>query len=603
LNKFSIFLISVSIFLSVSSAYSSTREISIPDKTPTDVYRLALTLEKSVKQLRDEQEIFDAWPLVRQQAESRAPRHVLQKSIEVLEKINRLRQIRKLGPITITAYPSRYITPNEVYDSVERLVGEVDLLLENKIELPTEKTVDRSKKRYEPRDVYTKLWEVSLALDPLLGSYGFTPSDVYAQARYVNELIRFLRLSQNLPEIKALPERQHNRHPNHALQAAYHLLARINRAERNLWMQPEPVPVVPRRVIRPTEVFDALQIVIAELRRITFRLGIERNIPLPQVESGKSPADVIQLLNWAEGAMPQFEPGSQLYQYNPQSLSRKPADVLDVARQIEQGLMHYQQQRGIRAAAPEVALTEGLAPKHVYQKTLANLKKVDRLRQQTGLGEMVVPDYPLRAITPNEVYDLATRLRDELEIVYQHSGVRNVPATVAVSLQADRITPSDVYRQMEGLSMLLDTALGSNGYPLRDLYRATTAINSELLLLVRYRGRDGEVALPELSSYATESQVLEAAHEVLKLVEMVQYRTGLVGDHVPRQAISGRVSLSDLFNTVDVISTELVSLKLQLGITERAALEPDTGLQPGLEQVLVQLQLAQSLLKQRLLEE
>lgn len=592
-------------FLAVTEGLANSREVNIPDKTPTDVYRLVLQLEQQVRQLRADNSVLSDWPQVNTDSveHPRSPRHVLQKSIEVLEKLNRLRQIRKQGAITIPPFPSRYITPNEVYDAVDRLVDEVVVLAgtERKVTALLKARADGS--RYTPTDVYGKLWEVSLALDPLLGIRGFSPSDVYAQAQYVVNIVKFLRLSQNLSDDVAMPERQPDLHPNHALGASYQLLASINQAERNLWMQPEPVPDVPRRVIRPTEVFDALQIVIAELKRIKFRLGVERNIPLPEVEGRKSPSDVVQLLNWAQAAMPQFELQRPLFQYDQSGLSRKPADVMNVANQIDQGLRIYQQERGIRTAPQQAPLTPALAPKHVYQKTLANLDKVARLRLQVGLGDTVVPAYPLRSITPNEVYELAIRLRDELALVYDTSGI--APATLGAPIAdaaAHEVTPSDVYRQMWNISYRLDTILGPTGYSLQDLYLQTRLINDELLLLVQHLDRQQSLSPPPLLPGITAEQVLAAAEQLLELTERAQLRAGLVGGQIPRPAISDRITTGDLFNTVGVIRTELATLKLQLGVVQSTKRRVLSG-KASLADVYQQLLHGQQLLRQCLLEE
>ncbi|MCV6590646.1 MAG: hypothetical protein OIF57_16710 [Marinobacterium sp.] len=616
-----LFLLSVLCLPSLLQA--GTREIIIPDRTPTDVYHRVLELEQRVIQLRDEQDIFDAWPRTIDGAEAltRSPRHVLQKSIEVLEKINRLRGIRGQGAITIARYPSRYITPNDVYDSVDRLVPEVEFLLQTRPQSAGISVNPDQRRGYTPSDVYRKLWEISLALDPLIGVHGFSPSDVYARARYVAELIRFLRLSQNLPDNIPLPERQNGRHPNHALQAAYDLLARISQAERNLWMQPEQVPEVPRRVIRPTEVYDALQVVIAELQRIKYRLGVERELPLPDVEPGKSPADVEQVLIWAAQAMPQFEPQRPLLQYDQASLLRQPADVLQVASHIYRGLRHYQQQRGIRQQPQQSSLTQGLEPRHVYQKTLVNLDKVVRLREQVGLGVTAVPVYPLRAITPSEVYELAIRLRDELELVYHSTGITAVPEPQIMPVYSiqQQVTPSDVYRQMWDVSLLLDVVLGPAGYSIKDLYLAAVNVNRELKLLAQHLHRWHPLELPVLKEGVDAEQVLLAARGLLDLTEQAQQRAGLVGGQVPQPVITKRPDIGELFNTMGVISTELVALKLQLGVTQqvvksqvvKSAVTPEnavpgvTPAEPGvtLAQVEQQLRYGQRLIRTRLLED
>lgn len=72
---------------------------------------------------------------------------------------------------------------------------------------------------------------------------------------------------------------------------------------------------------------------------------------------------------------------------------------------------------------------------------------------------------------------------------------------------------------------------------------------------------------------------------------------------IPRPAIDGKISVSDLFNTVEVIRTELLTLKVQLGITRQITPVVAKKLDVGLLQVYQQLAFSQQLISQRLLEE
>jgi len=93
------------------------------DKTPQDTYRLTVTLADAVRALRQQQGVKVAWPAVVVKGHKGA-RHEYQKALEVLSKINRYRIIHKLGPLATPYYPSREITPNEVYDLIQRLINE-----------------------------------------------------------------------------------------------------------------------------------------------------------------------------------------------------------------------------------------------------------------------------------------------------------------------------------------------------------------------------------------------------------------------------------------------------------------------------------------------
>ncbi len=383
---------------------------------PADVYACLLQAKKEVELLRRQARVRQRWPRVEKQPD-RYPRHVLQKCYEVLEKINRLRSIEGMGPITIPQYPTRRITPNEVLTAAKRMLAELRLLTRGQEHVSHPAPSPRPRRRVGYGDNYAMLQEISLALDPVMGVRGFSPDDVFAQSIRVLNNARFLRMSQNLSLDIPAPPRGRGGRSNHALIAAVALLDKIARAEHNLWMKPCRVPPIPRRRIEPNEVYDSLQIVLAELQRIKYRLGLERHFPIPVVERGKTPDDVIRNLKWAKALLPEFSIEQPLIQYDPATLSKTPDDVYRVAEQINRALVRYRRLRGIRVPPRDIIPMPGRQPKHVYQKTLECLWKVNRLRKQLGLGPTAIPDFPLRRITPNEVYDLAVRLRAELGLI------------------------------------------------------------------------------------------------------------------------------------------------------------------------------------------
>ncbi|MCP5005428.1 MAG: hypothetical protein GY941_16050 [Planctomycetes bacterium] len=131
-------------------------EITV-NKTPDDVYARVMVLKEEVAVLREESEIKDEWPWMEEQR-GKLPRHVLQKTLEILDKINRLRRIRGMGAITVPLYPSREISPDEVFDMVERLVGEINFFLTN-----IKPEVVQAVSGKSPNDVYRELWGISRA--------------------------------------------------------------------------------------------------------------------------------------------------------------------------------------------------------------------------------------------------------------------------------------------------------------------------------------------------------------------------------------------------------------------------------------------------------
>ncbi len=539
----------------------------VVNKTPNDVYVQARLLKDKVELLREENKALYPWPPVSLQ-QGKAPRHVLQKALEILGKVNRYRVISGMGEVSVPRFPGRGITPDEVYDTVVRLVDELDLLLEPGGDSHRQLSSIAGK---SSSDVYQVLWEVSHALDPALAIRGFNPSDVFARSRHLLDLVKFLRRSQNLPMDVPKPERTTGRYPNHALAAVYRLQKGISIAEKNLWMEPLDVLEIPQRVITPTDVFDALGIVLAELQRIKYRLGLERNFTTPPLKSGKTPDDVIQILEWALRMMPDFSPGRPVVQFSRSQLAKTPSHVFTVTEYTRKRLERYRRVRGIRTLTRTPPAVQGLKPRHVYQKCLESLEKAERLRRQIGLGPTAVLRHPLRDITPTEVYDLAIRLDEDLGILFRHIGMEHKVYSSALDATVfSNKTSSDVYRNMWQISLLLDTVLGTEGFTPGDVYPQAQMVLAETRIIAGKLGYTPEMPTPDQRPGTEPRDVFELSIDLQKQIQQAQRRAGMRDIGLLSVPVAGNITPSDVNNQVRLILAELVVLKLFLGITEVA---------------------------------
>ena len=280
----------------------NTLLFAIKEKTPSDVYAQAYLLKQKVIYLRDKNNIKESFPEVGKQNE-KAPRHVLQKSLEVLSKINRYRKNKNYGQISIPNYPSRKITPSDVYIYTKRLNEEISPFCD--ISFLQDLNVKEFKGK-TPSDVYEILWNVSLGFDKLLGIGGFNPTDVYEQSQTIVAIAKFLRQSQGeFGEIKK-PEIKKELHPNHALNTSYKLLKKIAKIQKKLWMKPTKVPYKLYKETTPTQVYDSLQNIIAEMQRLKTRLGVERYFEIKHITDDKTPSDVVANLLYAKALLPSF---------------------------------------------------------------------------------------------------------------------------------------------------------------------------------------------------------------------------------------------------------------------------------------------------------
>ncbi len=580
-------------FCALSMVMLLPSAVAIGNKTPSDAYQRVMQLKQQVIVLREFSNVTATWPSVEKHP-GLAPRHVLQKSLEVLDKIKRLRRIRKMGPITVPLFPTRNITPNEVYDMVGRLIGELALFSELKDVALAKEIVVTGK---TPSDVYQELWNISLAMNPLLGVRGLKPTDVYSQSAKILEQVKFLRVSQSLTLDVPPPLMTEGKRPNHTLQQAYRLLAAISQAEHNLWIEPINVPKVPRREIKPGEVYDALLIVQAELERVKFRLGIERDIAVPEVEGQKTPDDVLYNLVWATALMPRFENDVPIKQYPRESLNKTPNHLYALTEHIIEELIEYRKQRGIQVMPRHIPGQSNLQALNIYQKTLHVMDKVSRVREQEGLGVLALPQGHLRQTTLTEVYDLMIRLDAELQILYEKVGMSAKLAELdRVRLYTNK-TESDVFQKMWSISYLLDPVLGSEGYTPTDVFKLAQRVVEDLMIIGRATERTTEgFTLRPLIHGTQPEDVLAQAHLITILLKKLKLRVGLLDKALPLSPAPEKITPDDVHNSIELILSELENVKIHLGISEIPQLEPDPR-EKHPSHVLQQLQLATRLLQ------
>ena len=530
-------------------------------KTPSDVYSESLVLKQQVESLRHENGIQEPLPQVAQQ-HNKLPRHVLQKTLEILTKVNKYREIHNYGRITVPSVPARKITPQDVYNNVARLSEEVSYLL-------TQKNKKFSFKQYHnktPSDVYRVLWSISLGFDALLGQ-GFTPTDVYIKSQQIVERIKFLRKSQREESNIPLPTKRPNLHPNHALYASINLLKKIHYDEKKLWMKPVPVPNVPQKVISPTEVYDSLQTVQAELKRITRRIGLEASFPPKEIKEKKTPSDVVQNLEYASALMPAFDFSHPLNQYPQDSLVKTPNDVYALSEFILNKVAIIKDKSGIKLRAKKAPFVYGLQPIYVYVKGIENIEKVERLKILNGFHPSQIPDSPNTKITPSEVYELISRLDEEINLLYNSKkydyhllAYRDYPD----KKEYQDKTPSDVYHNLWQLSYELDTILNQQYTP-NETFVLASKLKKDVTILARTLIK-GKIDV-KLKKYDTKSprDVFYKSLGLMKTLEKIKQRGDVnsVSISIPK---SKDITPNSVYNALRIINGTVSELHVHYDI-------------------------------------
>jgi len=457
------YLIKLSKNILLSLVILSTSLLAIKQKTPSDVYAQAYLLKQKLIYLRTQSNIDDKFPSVGKQ-KAKAPRHVLQKALEVLSKINRYRINHQYGQISIPSYPSRKITPSDVYIYTKRLNEEISPFCENDF---LKKLKIQTFKNKTPSDVYEILWNVSLGFDKLLGIGGFTPTDVYEQSETIVAIAKFLRQSQGEFDQIKKPLLKKGLHPNHALNTSYKLLDKIAKVQKKLWLKPTKVPKKVYKVITPTQVYDSLQNIIAELQRLKTRLGLERYFEVKHITEDKTPSDVVANLLYAKALLPNFNFDKSISQYDKKLLKKTPNEVYGLSEDIINKLTSIAVYKGINIDTSKPQYIYGLKPKHVYQKSIEAIEKAIKFKTKEGFYKSNVPDQPFRTITPSEVYEQVERLNSTITLILKKNYDKSTQPYKYIfnKPKYSGKTPSDVYNNLWLISKILDQLVGTTYTP------------------------------------------------------------------------------------------------------------------------------------------
>ncbi|SFV62958.1 hypothetical protein MNB_SM-5-783 [hydrothermal vent metagenome] len=540
----------------------STITVYAKEKTPSDIYSQVIVLKKMIIDLRKENNINTPLIPVEVQHDKKA-RHVLQKTLEVLTKINKYREIHHYGLISVPPVPPRRITLQNVYQNIIRLKEEIRYLLKNK----NKKYSFQQFHNKTSSDVYQQLWSVSLGFDKLLGQ-GFTPTDVYIQSQQIVEAIKFLRTSQRQYNNDIIiPKKRENLHPNHALYASVELLKKIHKDEKKLWMKPVPIPEIEQKVISPTEVYDSLQTVKAEIKRITRRLGLEATFPPKKPQEKKTPSDVVQNLEYAKALLPTFDFDRKLNQYPQNSLVKTPNDVYALSEFILHKIAIIKDKSGIKLRAKKAPYVYGLRPIYVYLKGIENLEKVAKLKIMNGFLPSQIPDSPNRKITPSEVYEIILRLDDEINLLY-NSKKYNYNLVAYRNFLDKKIyqdkTPSDVYHNLWQLSYELDTILNKEYTP-NETYILASKIKKDISYLATYLTKREINILQKSHETKSPRDVFKQSLLLMKRLDAIKRRGNLQSPSItiPKDKI---ITPNSVYNALRIIGGTISELHIYYDI-------------------------------------
>ena len=257
--------------------------------TPSHVYQITSDLISEIDILRDAMGVT-VYPVEAEPAEDRAPIHTYAKSLEVLEKISAAQKRMGMKPAKIAQIPVKDIAPKDVYKSVQNCIAEVRRMKE---QLVIEEAI-----RPAPLDggmtasaVYEHLGDASYLLDGLVG-HPTDPNDVHTHMVYLHDEMELIAAKLKVALELDPPPVNGRKRMKEVAQQVLRATFKVVNLQTRLGMDASGVPQVSLVRVSPAQVFEATNILLAEMVRIKAHLGIQ----LPRTEHApsrnKKPRDV-----------------------------------------------------------------------------------------------------------------------------------------------------------------------------------------------------------------------------------------------------------------------------------------------------------------------
>ena len=266
-----------------------SQERKYKDITPSHVYQATSDLISEIELLREAMGVT-IYPVEAELQEDRAPVHVYSKSLEVLEKIAAAQRRLGIAPAKVGQIPVKEVRPGDVYKSVRNSLAEIrrikkQLVIEDGIRpAPLEggKT---------PTFVYKHLADASFLLDGLVG-HPTDPNDVYNHIVYIHDETELIAAKLRAELELNPPVVDQRKRMKQVAQQVLRATFKIINLQTRLGMDASGVPKITLVRVSPAEVYEATNILLAEMVRIKAHLDIQ----LPRAERAlsrnKKPRDV-----------------------------------------------------------------------------------------------------------------------------------------------------------------------------------------------------------------------------------------------------------------------------------------------------------------------
>ena len=224
--------------------------------------------------------------------------------------------------------------------------------------------------------------------------------------------IGIIRRSQGVAGDPREAEPGEDRAPIHAYVKALETMEKTARVQRRFGMIPVEVGRLPAREVVPADVYDTVQAVIGELRRVKRQLVIEEAIRPAPFDDGTTPSLVYASLTDAsfmlDGLVGRPTSSNDLYMH-----------VLQVNDEMALIAAHL----GVALASEPPVVEDEKAPRELAQQVLRAAYKVVNLQSRLGMDASGAPDATLAEVTPADVLEAVNHLLVEMARIKLHLNV------------------------------------------------------------------------------------------------------------------------------------------------------------------------------------
>ena len=245
-----------------------TPQVVAKDITPDDVVRATQDLVAEIEVIRKAQRVTDA-PRKAESDEDRAPVYAYAKSLEVMEKTARVQRRFGMIPVEIGRMPARDVQPADVYRHVQEIIEELRRV---KRQLVIEEAIGPAGGEAPPF-VYGNLGDASFLLDGLVGR-PVTPNDLYIQVLQVHDEMALIAARLGVALGGDPPDVEDEKAPREIAQQILRATYKIVNLQSRLGMEASGVPDATLGEVTGAEVFDAVNVLLAELVRVKVHLNV-----------------------------------------------------------------------------------------------------------------------------------------------------------------------------------------------------------------------------------------------------------------------------------------------------------------------------------------